>query len=103
MPIWDKVLANGTATVFVGRGKTLIILVDPKQIVRLRFDPAQSAITQKLPRLSVAPLETIDEVRSLIRSQAQTEDEVVHMLNLLRPARRFRQRRKLKPAKSRPL
>lgn len=67
----------------LGGGKTLIILVDPKRIVRLRFDPAQSAITQKLPRLSVAPLETIDEVRSLIRSQAQTEDEVVHMLNLL--------------------
>lgn len=64
-------------------GKILVILVDPSRIAHLRFDPTQSATIIPLPRLTITPVASVDEIESLIRQQGRPDDENSHMLEML--------------------
>lgn len=64
-------------------GKTLILLIEPEQIKRLRFDPDQVKNRIVQPRLTVTPLTSMSEVEQLVRQNAQADADLDRLLELL--------------------
>ena len=63
-------------------GKALILILEPKRIKRLRFDPDQAKNLLALPELTVAPI-SMDEVEQLVRQNSPSDVDMDRLLELL--------------------
>jgi GT2 family glycosyltransferase len=64
-------------------GKTLVLLTNPQQIMRLRFDPDQTKNILTLPRVAIAPITKMSEVERIVKLHANEDVDIDRLLELL--------------------
>lgn len=65
-------------------GKAQILLVEPQNIKRLRFDPAQNEGMLPCPKLSVTSIDNWEDFEPLVRACGLPDDDLDEFLRLLR-------------------
>ena len=65
-------------------GRALVLLADPAGIKRLRFDPDETPNLLTLPRITIAPLHDMDEVKRVVWRHAPDDIDMDRLLDLLR-------------------
>ncbi len=65
-------------------GTATVLLVDPAQIERLRFDPDETPNRLTLPRITVTPLTNLAEVERVVQHDAPDDVDMDHLLDLIR-------------------